>query len=90
MLGHHWYDSLSLHQLRKKKKKKKKKTLPKSDPLWQNFLDPGKMCKLVWAFTEIWLMMYMHDHWTELSFIRTPVGYIAREDTIYIFRGRRA
>ena len=29
-------------------------------------------------------MMYMYDH--ELSFIRTPVGYIAREDTMYIFQ----
>ena len=29
------------------KKKTTKKTLPKSDPLWQNFLDPRKMCKLV-------------------------------------------
>ena len=34
----------SLHQLRKKQQQK---TLPKSDPLWQNFLDPRKMCKLV-------------------------------------------
>ena len=25
-------------------------------------------------------MMYMHDHWAELSFIRIPVGYIAQED----------
>ena len=56
-----WYlDRLSPHQLRRK-------TLSKSDPLWQNFLDPRKMRKLVWAFTLNRLMMYMYEHWTKLS-----------------------
>ena len=40
------------------------------------------MCKLVLVLTVNWLMMYMYmyDHCTELSVIRTPVGYIARKE----------
>ena len=48
-----WYlDRLSLHQLRKTKQKKKR-CQSRPPPLWQNCLDPRKMCKLVYAFTEI-------------------------------------
>ena len=42
--------------------------------------ETAHMCKLVWVFTVNWLMMYMYDHWTELSFIQTLVGYIARKE----------
>ena len=44
--------------------------------------ETAHMCKLVWVLTVNWLMMYMYmyDHWTELSFIRNPVGYRARKE----------
>ena len=73
-----------------KKKNKQKKHCQSLCILLLAVVNARKMCKLVSAFTEIWLMMYMHDHWTELSYIRTPVGYKAREATIYIFPRRCA
>ena len=44
--------------------------------------ETAHMCKLVWVLPVNWLMMYMYmyDHWTELSFIRNPVGYRARKE----------
>ena len=44
--------------------------------------ETAHMCKLVWVLTVNWLMMYMYmyNHWTELSFIRNPVGYRARKE----------